>query len=152
MRVVSGSVLSGRKAEPPVDFLGRYHLQVSALADADRRSFFGWINPFRDKFSVKRVFASALLGRRRKYAFTTSREGSPRPLVPIGSYEQVMPLDILPNYLLRALLVGNTERAAELGCLELDEEDLALCAFVCPGKIEYGPVLRKNLATIEKEG
>jgi Na+-transporting NADH:ubiquinone oxidoreductase subunit A len=73
-------------------------------------------------------------------------------MVPIGAYEKVMPLDILPTQLLRALLVEDTDAAQELGCLELDEEDLALCSFVCPGKHDYGPVLRSNLERIFKEG
>ena len=73
-------------------------------------------------------------------------------MVPIGMYEQVMPLDIIPTFLLRSLIVGDTEQAQNLGCLELDEEDLALCTFVCPGKYEYGPILRKNLSEIEREG
>ena len=73
-------------------------------------------------------------------------------MVPIGSYEQIMPLDILPTQLLRSLIVGDTEEAQKLGALELSEEDLALCTFVCPGKYEYGSILRKNLTTIEKEG
>ena len=73
-------------------------------------------------------------------------------MVPIGSYEQVMPLDILATFLLRALIVEDTDRAQALGCLELDEEDLGLCTFACPGKYEYGPMLRRNLERIEKEG
>jgi Na+-transporting NADH:ubiquinone oxidoreductase subunit A len=73
-------------------------------------------------------------------------------MVPVGAYERVMPWDLLPPQLLRALLVGDTETAQALGCLELDDEDLALCTYVCPGKYEYGPVLRDNLARIEKEG
>ena len=73
-------------------------------------------------------------------------------MVPIGSYEQVMPLDILPTFLLRALITGDTDRAQALGCMELDEEDLGLCSFVCPGKHEYAPLLRHNLERIEKEG
>jgi Na+-transporting NADH:ubiquinone oxidoreductase subunit A len=73
-------------------------------------------------------------------------------MVPIGVYERVMPLDILPTFLLRSLVVGDTEKAEKLGCLELAEEDLALCSFVCPGKVEYGPLLRNVLTTIEKEG
>ena len=63
-----------------------------------------------------------------------------------------MPLDILPTQLLRALIVGDTDMARQLGCLELDEEDLALCTFVCPGKYDYGPLLRETLNQIEKEG
>ena len=88
----------------------------------------------------------------RKFCFTTSTNGSSRAMVPIGMYERVFPFDILPTFILRALLAGDTEKAEELGCLELDEEDLALCSFVCPGKAEYGPLLRQVLNTIEKEG
>ena len=72
--------------------------------------------------------------------------------MPIGSYERVMPLDILPTQLLRSLVVRDTETAQLLGCLELDEEDLALCSFVCPGKHDFGPILRENLDKIMREG
>ncbi len=151
-RVVSGSVLSGRTMVGTDAFLGRYHLQVSVLREGREREFLGWQKPGLDKFSVKRVFASAFLRRGRKYNFTTSTQGSPRAMVPIGMYEQVMPLDILPTFLLRALITNDTEQAALLGALELDEEDLALCTFVCPGKYDYGPILRKNLTAIERDG
>ena len=73
-------------------------------------------------------------------------------MVPIGNYERVMPLDILPTLLLRDLISGDTDSAQTLGCLELDEEDLALCTYVCPGKYTYGSILRDCLTTIEKEG
>ena len=73
-------------------------------------------------------------------------------MVPIGLYERIFPLDILPTFLLRALLVGDLEKAEELGCLELDEEDLALCSFVCPSKYDFGYLLRERLTTIEVEG
>ncbi|MEZ6123348.1 MAG: hypothetical protein R3C49_09260 [Planctomycetaceae bacterium] len=109
------------------------------------------LSPGTDKFSVRRVFASALDATQR-FAFTTSTNGSRRAMVPIGMYEQVMPLDIIPTFLLRSLIVGDTEQAQALGCLELDEEDLALCTFVCPGKYEYGPILRQRLTQIELEG
>jgi len=150
-RVISGSVLSGRTSREPVGFLGRYHLQVSAIPEGGERVFLGWQRPGFDKFSIKRVFASAFAGRR-KFAFTTSLEGSPRAMVPVGSYEAVVPLDVIPTFLLRSLIVEDVEQARDLGCLELDEEDLALCTFVCPGKYEYGPMLRKSLTRIEKEG
>ena len=86
------------------------------------------------------------------FDFTTTTNGSSCAMVPVGNYEAVMPLDILPTQLLRYLIVGDTEMAQKLGCLELDEEDLALCTYVCAGKYEYGPILRDNLARIEKEG
>ncbi len=111
----------------------------------------GWQDPGIDEFSVKGVFLSKLLPGKR-FDFTTSTKGSIRAMVPIGSYEGVMPLDILPTFLLRSLIVGDVERAQALGCLELDEEDLGLCTFVSPGKTEYGPLLRRNLEIIEKEG
>ena len=80
------------------------------------------------------------------------QNGSERAIVPIGLYERVLPFDMLATPLLKSLLVMDTEAAQKLGCLELDEEDLALCSYVCPGKHEFGSVLRKNLNQIEKEG
>jgi Na+-transporting NADH:ubiquinone oxidoreductase subunit A len=88
----------------------------------------------------------------KRFNFDTNTNGSLRSIVPIGSFEAVMPLDILSTQLLRYLMARNTDYAASLGALELDEEDLALCTFVDPCKNEYGPVLRENLNIIEKEG
>jgi Na+-transporting NADH:ubiquinone oxidoreductase subunit A len=152
-RVISGSVLSGRKSESPCNYLGRYHTQVSVLREGHEREFLGWQMPGFKRFSVTRAFASAWVGgANRKLEMTTSTGGSRRAMVPIGVYEKVMPLDLLPTQMLRALIVGDTEQASALGCLELDEEDLALCTFVCPGKYNYGPMLRENLTKIEREG
>jgi Na+-transporting NADH:ubiquinone oxidoreductase subunit A len=149
-RIVSGSVLDGRTAQGEVHgYLGRYHLQVSVLAEATERELFGWIMPGFDKFSLSGVVAGAFSGRR--LALNTTTNGGSRAMVPIGSFERVMPLDLMPTFLLRALLMKDDERAEALGALELDEEDLALCTFVCPGKAEYGPLLRAALARIEKE-
>jgi len=151
-RVVSGSVLSGRKAEGEIHgYLGRYHLQVSALREGREMELFGWLVPGAEKYSVINTFTSALTPGK-KFAFTTTTNGSDRAIVPIGMYEKVMPLDILPTFMLKALAMQDLERAEELGVLELDEEDLALCTFVCPGKNDYGPMLRQMLTTIEKEG
>ena len=152
MRVISGSVLSGRQAAGGHAFLGRPHLQISVIAEGREREFLGWALAGFNRYSVKALYASAFVDRQRKVAFTSSTEGNRRAMVPIGSYEQVMPLDIEPPYFLRALIVGDTEKSQALGCLELDEEDLALCAFVCPGKYNYGPLLRDVLTRIEKEG
>lgn len=151
IRVISGSVLSGRKASGPFSFLGRYHMQVSALAEGRERVFLEWQLPGFNKFSIIPAFISNYLPRK-KFSLTTSQEGQKRAMVPIGMYEKIMPLDINPTFLLRALLMGDTDQAQALGCLELDEEDLALCTFVCPGKNEYGPFLRRNLTQIEIEG
>jgi len=83
---------------------------------------------------------------------STDSHGSRRAIIPIGLYERVMPMDILPTFLLRALAANDIERAEELGCLELDEEDLALCSFVDPGKTDFGPILRRTLEMIERAG
>jgi Na+-transporting NADH:ubiquinone oxidoreductase subunit A len=150
-RIVSGSVLDGRIADDDASgFLGRYHLQIAALREGREREFLGWIAPGRDKFSAVGVVLGAF-ARRRRLSLTTTTNGSPRAMVPIGTYERVMPLDVLPTFLLRALITGDDESAQALGCLELDEEDLALCTYVCPGKYEYGPLLRGALERIEKE-
>jgi len=151
-RVVSGSVLSGRQAMGDVlGYLGRYHLQVSVLHEGREREFMGWVLPGAKKYSTTKAYLAAFLPKK-KYAFTTTTNGSDRAIVPIGMYERVMPMDIQPTYLLRSLVSRDMERAEALGALELEEEDLALCAFVCPGKIDYGPILRENLTTMEKEG
>ncbi len=151
-RIVSGSVFGGRTAVAPFDYLGRYHLQVSVLEEGDKKEFLGWQKPGFDKFSLTRVFASSIFGRGKKYAFNTNINGSHRAMVPIGTYEKIMPLDIMPTHLLRALVSRDTENGQALGCLELDEEDLALCSYVCPGKYDFGSILRDNLTQIEKEG
>jgi Na+-transporting NADH:ubiquinone oxidoreductase subunit A len=152
-RVVSGSVLCGFTASGEVfGYLGRYSNQVSCLAEDAERKFFGWIWPGFDRFSVTRAFGSAIRGRSARYDFTTTTHGAHRAMVPIGLFEKVMPLDIMPTFLLRALLMDDLERAEALGCLELDEEDLALCAFVSPGKEDYDVALRRNLLEVWKEG
>ncbi|MDO5290459.1 MAG: Na(+)-translocating NADH-quinone reductase subunit A [Pseudomonadota bacterium] len=150
-RVISGSVFGGRTARGPYAFLGRYHVQVSCLHEGTEREMLHFLRLGTRKHSVTGAFLSSFLGRR-LLPLTTSTQGSQRAMVPIGNYEAVMPLDILPTQLLRALIVGDTEMAQKLGCLELDEEDLALCTYVCAGKYEYGPILRDNLTRIEKEG
>ena len=157
VRVVTGSPLSGRTAigeGAPAElhgYLGRFHDTVSALEDDHSRRFLGWLQPGFGAFSRARAFGSALLPRR-SFAMTTTTWGSPRAIVPIGLYENVFPWDLQPSFLLKSLVAGDIGRAEELGCLELLEEDLALCTFVCPGKTEYGPYLRDALELIEKEG
>ncbi|MGR5944093.1 Na(+)-translocating NADH-quinone reductase subunit A [Enterobacter sp. C4G1] len=150
-RLISGSVLSGRQAAGAQAYLGRFHLQVSIVQEGREKELFGWVLPGADKFSVTRTTLGHFL-RHKLFNFSTSTHGGERAMVPIGNYERVMPLDILPTLLLRDLLAGDSDGAQALGCLELDEEDLALCTYVCPGKYEYGPVLREVLTRIEQEG
>jgi len=150
-RVISGSVLDGRAASGEASgYLGRYHLQVAALPEAREREMFGYIRPGAEKFSVTGTVLGAFR-RAHGFAMNTSTHGGERAMVPIGSYERVLPFDILPTFLLRALITRDDVRAQELGALELEEEDLSLATYVCPGKTEYGPLLRAALTRIEKE-
>lgn len=151
-RVVSGSVLTGRQAQgPELGYLGRRHRQISVLPEGRKREFLGWLAPGLSSFSVTSAYLSKLLPGKR-FAMDTSKNGSDRAIVPIGVYEKVFPFDIPPTALLRALAMQDIEQAERLGVLELDEEDLGTCSFVCPGKHEYGLYLRDLLNTIEKEG
>ena len=150
-RVISGSVLSGHTANNWAAYLGHFNNQISVIAEGNEREFFGWIMPGVHKFSALNVFISKILGKK-CFNLTTSQNSSPRAMVPVGAFEIMMPLDILPTQLLRALLVRDTDMAQAMDCLELDEEDLALCSFVCSGNFDYGPILRTSLTQIEKEG
>ncbi|MCZ6502116.1 MAG: Na(+)-translocating NADH-quinone reductase subunit A [Gammaproteobacteria bacterium] len=150
-RIISGSVLDGKTATGAFAYLGRFHHQVSVLQEGTERELLGFIMPGVNKFSLTRLFVSSFLGKK-KFSMTTSTGGSERAMVPLGTYEEIMPLDILPTQLLRSLLVSDFDSSIELGCLELDEDDLALCTFACPGKYEYGPYLRRMLNRIEAEG
>lgn len=126
-RIISGSVLSGRAAGEGTAFLGRYHQQISVIPEAGN---------------------DALLGR----SSSGPELSLTKALYPIGSYEKVMPLDLMPTFLLKALAIDDLDEAESLGCLELAEEDLALCSFVCPSRIDHGANLRRVLTEIEKEG
>jgi Na+-transporting NADH:ubiquinone oxidoreductase subunit A len=150
-RVVAGSVLDGRTADGPVlGYLARDHRQVTVLREDRRRELVGWLRPGLDLFSVTGSVAGAF--RRRPRDLGTSRHGSGRAIVPLGTYERVLPFDLLPTALLKALASDDLERAEELGCLELLEEDLAPCTFACPGKIDHGANLRRVLDALEKGG
>lgn len=148
-RVISGSVLAGHRCAGWSAYLGRYHKQIAVIPDEEPRLFLHWLKPWLKQFSAINVFFNKDI-KGTEFNMSTTQNGSYRAMVPIGNYEQVMPLDILPTQLLRALLVRDTVEAQALGALELDEEDLSLCTFVCHSKYEYGPALRDCLQKIEK--
>ncbi|MFT6409165.1 MAG: Na+-transporting NADH:ubiquinone oxidoreductase subunit A [Arenicella sp.] len=150
-RIISGSVLNGHTAAGATDYLGRYDNQISVIDEPTDREFMGWIAPGLKKFSAINVLLSSVF-KPKAFNITTSQNGSPRAIVPIGVFEKVMPLDILPTPLIKSLLVKDTDASQQLGCLELVEEDLALCSFVDPGKHDFGPLLRSTLTQIEVEG
>jgi len=149
-RVISGSALGGNIAAGASAFLGRYNNQITVLEEGKKREFMGWAAAGSNKHSLLNIYSSAL-NRAKKMALTTTTNGSPRAMVPVGAFENLMPLDILPTQLLRSLVVGDIVNAQELGCLELEEADLALMTYACAGKYEYGTILRDVLTRIEKE-
>ncbi|MEM9667906.1 MAG: Na(+)-translocating NADH-quinone reductase subunit A [Pseudomonadota bacterium] len=149
-RIISGSVLSGRAGDGPSAYLGRYARQITAIEEDHKQIPLGWIRPMASKFSFQPVLGSAMS--KKLYSLTSNLNGGRRAMVPVGTFEELMPQDYLPTQLLRALLVMDTDTAQSLGALELDEEDLGLVGFACPAKYEYGMALRDCLTKIEKEG
>ncbi len=149
-RLISGSVFGGKTASGTEAYLGRFSTQVTVIEEGRDRPMLHYLRPGLERHSVKNIYLSKLMSNK-LFNFTSTTNGSERAMVPIGAYEKVMPLDILPTQLLRAIIVEDMESAINLGALELDEEDLALCTYVCSGKYEYGPILRNNLTRIEKE-
>jgi len=152
-RIISGSLLSGRAVQSRERHLGRFHNQIAVLAESPAvtapRQNTGWRSGLRGIFSAHGTGAKPPA---RGFPFTTAMHGGPSAMLPFVGYDRVMPLDILAAPLLRALIVGDTDTAQSLGCLELGEDDLALLTFMCPGKFDYGPLLLDALARIEKEG
>lgn len=147
-RVISGSVLTGRRAEGDVfGFLSRHHAQVSVLPEVIKRRFLGFLRPDAPAYSSLPVY----LGGGATAGFDTMMHGGARAMVPIGAYERVLPHDLMATHLLRAIQLGDAEWAEPLGVLELDEEDVALCSYVCPGKADYGTALRALLDTMARE-
>lgn len=149
-RVIAGSVIYGRETTQATDYLGHFINQISVIPEGDEKEFLGWMMPGLHKFSVSGTFLGGLL--RKNLIFNTGLNGGHRAIIPFGCFDRVMPLDIIPSLLLRSLAITDTDEAQALGCLELDEEDLALCTYVDPCKGDYGPMLRRCLTKIELEG
>lgn len=151
VRIISGSVLCGRAIEDNgLCCLGPYVNQVSVVGDGNPRELFAWTLPGFRKFSMARTVASWYLPRW-AYSMTTALHGGHRAIFPNDALEKVMPLDIIPLYLFKALEVGDIDNSEKLGALELDEEDVALCTLVDVGKNDYTTTLRSMLNTIMKE-
>jgi Na+-transporting NADH:ubiquinone oxidoreductase subunit A len=151
VRFVSGSLLAGATANPGEEkgFLGRFAQQVSIVDDAPEREFINWMKPIGSRWSMSGTYLAKFV----KKSFTTDTDlnGGERAIVPIGSYEKVMPFDIMPTQLIKALASNDVTMAEKLGVLEIVEEDIALCQYVCPSKVDITDMLRTMLTLIEKE-
>ncbi|MFA5819664.1 MAG: Na(+)-translocating NADH-quinone reductase subunit A [Bacteroidales bacterium] len=149
LRYISGNVLTGSRIEPD-GYLGYYDSQVTVIPEGDYYEFFGWMMPGIDKFSFSKTFASSLIPRK-SYSLDTNLHGGERAFVMTGQYEKVVPMDIYPMQLLKAILAEDIDLMENLGIYEIAEEDFALCEFICPSKIEIQSIVRKGLDLMIKE-
>lgn len=149
LRFISGNVLTGTKIEAE-GFLGFYDSQVTVIPEGDYYEFFGWIKPGINKFSFSKTFLSKLMPKK-SYRLDTNLHGGERAFVITGIYEKVLPMDIFPMQLLKAILAGDIDSMENLGIYEVAEEDFALCEFIDPSKIEIQSILRQGLDIMAKE-
>ena len=145
VRIISGNVLTGKQVD--IDgFLGFYHSSFSVIEESFERPFIGWLHPGgKSKYSV---FNAYLGSNKKSFDFTTLQNGSNRAFVPVDAWEKVFPMDIFINALARSIEANDIDEMEQLGIYECDEEDVALCSFVCPSKSDVGAIIRKGLDTI----
>jgi Na+-transporting NADH:ubiquinone oxidoreductase subunit A len=149
VRLISGDVLTGKRVKPN-GYLGFYDDQVSVIPEGNKPELLGWIMPNLDKFSVSRSFP-AFLTPWRKYRSNTNIRGGERPFVVTGLYEKVLPMDIMPMQLVKSIMINDIDMMEKLGIYEVAPEDLALCEYVCPSKIEIQAYIREGLDVIQRE-
>jgi Na+-transporting NADH:ubiquinone oxidoreductase subunit A len=150
-RVISGSVLNGKKIDPVTGYVGFFDSQVTVIREGNYFEMFGWVLPGFKKASVSRTFASTWLTPKKKFDMDTNYHGGERAFVMTGQYEKVVPMDIYPVLLLKAILANDIDKMEQLGIYEVDEEDLALCEYVCASKIPVTKILRDGLKSLFKE-
>ena len=148
-RIISGNVLTGRRVKM-TDYLGYYDSQVTIIPEGDDYELFGWATPGTDKFSASKTFLAKLFPRK-EYEMNANLHGGERAFVISGQYEKVVPMDILPVFLLKSILANDIDKMEQLGIYEVIEEDLALCEYVCTSKIKVQDILRKGINTMIKE-
>ena len=148
-RIISGNVLTGTKIEPD-GYIGFYDSQLTIIPEGDYYEFFGWMMPGFDKFSFSRTFGSSLIPRK-NYKMDTNLHGGERAFVMTGQYEKVVPMDIYPMQLLKAILAEDIDLMENLGIYEIAEEDFALCEYICSSKVEIQSIVRKGLDLMVKE-
>jgi Na+-transporting NADH:ubiquinone oxidoreductase subunit A len=149
LRYISGNILTGTKIES-TGYLGYYDSQVTVIPEGDYFEFFGWIKPGINKFSFSKTFLSRLIPHK-SYSLDTNLHGGERAFVMTGQYEKVVPMDIYPMQLLKAILAEDIDMMENLGIYEIAEEDFALCEYICPSKIEIQSIVRKGLDLMIRE-
>ena len=149
-RFLSGNVLTG-KISSNKDGLGYYHSQVAVIPESNKREFLGWLMPGLNKYTFSNTYLSKLFSKK-EWSLNTLVNGSYRSIIPFGYWEDVLPMDILPQYLIKSILAEDIEEMEGLGIYECDEEDFALCSFVCQSKIPVQHIIKDGLRLMESEG
>ncbi len=149
LRYISGNVLTGDKITKD-GYLGSYHSQITVIPEGDEHEFMGWAAPGLKKFSVSKSFFSWLCPKK-EYALNANLNGGPRAIIMSGQYDKVLPMDVLPEHLVKAIITEDIDKMEQLGIYEVVEEDMALCEFVCTSKLEVQSILRKGIDVMIKE-
>ncbi|MDH5654288.1 MAG: Na(+)-translocating NADH-quinone reductase subunit A [Spirochaetia bacterium] len=149
LRIISGNILTGTKKNPD-SYMGFYDNMITVIPEGRDRKFIGWMLPGFNRYTYSRAYASRIfLGK--KYDMTTNQNGEPRAFVKTGDYEKVMGIDVYPDHIAKAVISGDIEMMESLGILECSQEDVALCSYICPSKIEFTEIFEKGLDLIRKE-
>lgn len=149
LRYISGNVLTGDKISKD-GYLGSYHSQITVIPEGDESEFMGWAAPRFGKFSISKSYFSWLCAKK-EYKLDANLNGGPRAIIVSGQYDKVLPMDILPEHLIKAILTEDIDKMEQLGIYEVVEEDMALCEFVCTSKLEIQSILRKGIDTMIAE-
>ena len=149
VRIISGNVLSGEKVSND-GYLGSYHHQITVIPEGDHHDFLGWANPGFNKFSMHRTIFSTFFGNK-QWNLDANLNGGHRALVMSGEYEKVLPMDILPEFLVKAIIVKDIDKMEQLGIYEIAPEDMALCEVVCTSKLDVQQIIREGLDLIYNE-
>jgi len=151
IRIVSGDVLSGQKVEAD-DYLNFYDDQLTELEEGDYYEMFGWLLPIAPRPTTSGTFPNKLYGSDYKFKADTNSHGEKRAFVLTGHYEKVLPMDVLPQELMKAIMANDFERMEGLGIYELVEEDVAICEFTCVSKQPLQSILREGLDVMREQG
>jgi len=148
-RIISGNVLTGTKVKTP-GYVGFYDSQITVIPEGDNYEFLGWAKPRFDKFSFSKSYFS-WLSKGKSYVADANLNGEERAFVVTGQYDKVVPMDILPVHLIKAIIADDIDKMEQLGIYEIIEEDFALCEFVCTSKIEVQKIIRDGINLMIKE-
>ena len=150
LRYISGNVLTGKQVSPN-GYLGAFHNQLTVIPEGDEvHEFLGWIAPRCNQFSTSHSYFSWLMGKK-EYVLDARVKGGERHMIMSNEYDKVFPMDIYPEYLVKAIIAGDIDRMEALGIYEVAPEDFALCEFVCSSKVEVQRIVRAGLDMLRAE-